>query len=570
MFNLKEIPFSKAGAYMVISDNDADFHGMGNAPGLYLRTIHGFSKTPFVAKLIPTENGRITEYHCEAEPDQLIIKMKNSQIKVCFHDDTTILFKGVGDKAGITFDYLTAGGPYDYIYEIPCEDQVRYMSNCFKNNCRYLTWAIKGDTSLDQAWKEATAEYSRMQFTSKEGNLLVVLKEIEIEWDGSIEAYDYDTSQANTAEEFQGFYHSMPTVPAKYEQERELASYLNWSCYVRKDGFLTRDSMYMSKNWMCNVWSWDHCFNAIALSYQNPEKAWDQFIVMFDFQDKTGLLPDSINDVHIVWNYSKPPIHGWALSRMLKNMQLTDEQTEEAYIKLSKWTNWWLLYRDHDHDGICEYNHGNDSGWDNSTAFRIQPPVELPELQAYLIIQMEVLSSLAMQLKREQDALLWQQKSENMLKLMLEHCFEDGMPKAVKNVTHEVIETDSLILFESIVLGKRLPADIRENMIRVLKSDKFLTDFGYATESTVSKYYVSDGYWRGPIWAPSTMILLDGLYQCGEEELVKNVADKFAMMIQKSGCAENFDALTGEGLRDKAYTWTSSAFLVMTHEYLTK
>lgn len=34
--------------------------------------------------------------------------------------------------------------------------------------------------------------------------------------------------------------------------------------------------------------------------------------------------------------------------------------------------------------------------------------------------------------------------------------------------------------------------------------------------------------------------------------------------------AENFDALTGKPLRDQAYTWTASVFLVLAHEYLAR
>ena len=38
------------------------------------------------------------------------------------------------------------------------------------------------------------------------------------------------------------------------------------------------------------------------------------------------------------------------------------------------------------------------------------------------------------------------------------------------------------------------------------------------------------------------------------------------IMAQKSGMGENFDAQTGDALRDPAYTWTSSVFLVFAHE----
>ena len=95
-----------------------------------------------------------------------------------------------------------------------------------------------------------------------------------------------------------------------------------------------------------------------------------------------------------------------------------------------------------------------------------------------------------------------------------------------------------------------------------------MTKWGLATECPVSSYYRSDGYWRGPIWAPSTMLLADGLERCGEREFARKIAEKFAEMIKHGGCAENFDALTGTGLRDRAYTWTASVFLVLCHDYL--
>jgi putative isomerase len=118
-------------------------------------------------------------------------------------------------------------------------------------------------------------------------------------------------------------------------------------------------------------------------------------------------------------------------------------------------------------------------------------------------------------------------------------------------------------------LGKRLPEHILSHLIAGLKEKgRFLTDYGFATESTKSRYYETDGYWRGPIWAPSTMIILDGLANAGEEEFAREIAYKFCSMCKKSGMAENFNALTGEALRDNAYTWTSSVFLILANKFL--
>jgi hypothetical protein len=37
-------------------------------------------------------------------------------------------------------------------------------------------------------------------------------------------------------------------------------------------------------------------------------------------------------------------------------------------------------------------------------------------------------------------------------------------------------------------------------------------------------------------------------------------------LCERSGFAENFDALTGDGLRDRAYTWTASCYLTFARE----
>ena len=44
--------------------------------------------------------------------------------------------------------------------------------------------------------------------------------------------------------------------------------------------------------------------------------------------------------------------------------------------------------------------------------------------------------------------------------------------------------------------------------------------------------------------------------------------DSMPDMVSASGFAESLDALTGEDPRDRACTWTASAFLAMAAEYL--
>jgi putative isomerase len=276
------------------------------------------------------------------------------------------------------------------------------------------------------------------------------------------------------------------------------------------------------------------------------------------------MLPDFANNRSVLWNFTKPPIHGWTLRRMWEqNDFVTAEKLLEIYKPLVKWTEWWLTFQDSDQDGIPQYNHGNDSGWDNSTIFHKGTPVESPDLSSFLVLQMEVLSELACKLGKNEEARKWMDESQALLNRMIEHFWNGQRFVAKRSGTHEIIESDSLVLYVPLILGNRLPPEILKKLVEDIKTKGFLTEYGLATELPNSPFYREDGYWRGPIWAPTTMLLVDGLVSSGEKKLALEVAEKFCAMATKSGMAENYDALTGSGLRDPAFTWTSSVFLIL-------
>ncbi len=346
---------------------------------------------------------------------------------------------------------------------------------------------------------------------------------------------------------YEKFLAGMPAAPAGFEYSRKLAAYLLWSCCMNPDGNFRRETVLMSKRFMCNCWSWDHVFNAIALSGSEPKLAWDQFATLFDHQYENGYMPDGIGADNLMLFMTKPPIHGWGLNKMMERMTLTPEQLAQAYRWLSNWTKYWLTERLDKKSGLSAYRYGCDSGWDNSTAFNHKPPVVLPELQAFLVIQMEVLGKLAAKLGKAEEAKSWQAKSDDLLKRMFAYDYGPW--------------SDSLIYHVTVILGHRMPADQRARYVAPLKTDRFLTEWGLASEALKSPKYEYNGYWQGPIWAPYTLLMIDGLRDMGETEFANDLARRFMLLFRKGGSAENFDPITGQGLRDLAYTWTSSVFL---------
>ncbi len=562
--DLRQTPYSCRGSYLALSFLNENHHGYGNAAGLHLRTLHNSTITPLIARLT---------LHCSGEPclpasllEDAALRLENGGkvLECCFANDRTLLFHG-GPGCSLTLDFLTENGPYDYIYPLLHEGRTLYMANCYKNNCQYLIVPQHGDCKLDQQWEESSSLWSHLTFSGDAGFRFALL-EIETEWDQVLPEEDFDAARARTDADFRTFRSAFPALPEACRAMGDLAVYVDWSCLVRPGGFLRREGMLMSKNWMNNVWSWDHCFNALALADCHPEMAWDAYIIMADHQDVSGRLPDSISSQHIIWNYCKPPIHGWALRRLMAHMTLSPRQLEEAYDFLSRWTLWWMNFRRR--DGLYYYNHGNDSGWDNATAFSLLPPVATPELQAFMIVQMEMLSDLAHRLNRTEDAQRWQSEADNHLAIFLERCFRDDLPVAIQLSTGKIVENESLLPYEILVLGERLPERVREKVISLVGSEKFFTAHGFATESPASPFYRDDGYWRGPIWAPSTLLMIDGLEKCGAAELAQEAARRFVDMAAANGFAENYDARTGKGLRDLAYTWTASVALVLARDYL--
>ncbi|MDK8183201.1 trehalase family glycosidase [Paenibacillus sp. UMB4589-SE434] len=564
-FDIHTVPFSRYGSFLTVSYLNA----AGSRPeGVYLRTVRGGDLTAGAAFRIELlENQSPVVYQVQATPTRLRLKSARGYADLCICSAAAVRWKSHGVGVRLTLE----GGDYDYAMQLADN---RWEINSFLNEVRFMANRLQGTLSVDAPWNRTRCTHVALQFEpDDDGCAEFTIEEYRTVWQELSHSTTFEQDVEQVDAEFQQWLTgTLQTGDPALSKGRELAAYITWSCIVPKGGYLTRSAMYMSKNWMTNIWSWDHCFNAMALIRSNPELAWDQYMIFFDRQDESGLLPDFMNDKYALWNCNKPPIHGWTLLWMMERSDwIGERQLLEVYEPLSRWTRWWFNYRDDDRDGVPQYNHGNDSGWDNSTIFHERGAVESPDLCAYLVLQCEVLMRIAERIGRPHDGTAWRNLRERTLALMLEHFWHNGEMRALRSGSHEPLGGDSLLVYLPIILADRLSADVKEWLVNGLAdSSKFLAPHGFATESLSSEAYESDGYWRGPIWAPVMMLLVDGLVRAGERGLAQTAADRFCRMAEKSGMAENFNAMTGEGLRDRAFTWTSSVYLMLAHEYITE
>jgi glycogen debranching enzyme len=299
-------------------------------------------------------------------------------------------------------------------------------------------------------------------------------------------------------------------------------------------------------------------------------------MVPFDWITPEGRLPDSINHSEILYDYTKPPIYGWTAFKLLnflssdskKNVfdAVPTERLTDLYDKIKRNTEWWYTCRGSTNGlKIPWYTHGNDSGWDNATCYDRQTMAASPDLAAFLIIQNDFLAQAAHHLGKGDAEKEWEQKRDNMIEALLE-LWDDQNKEFMFQDAYNLSQwsTQTLLKYIPLVAAPHLPKHIVNSTVEGIQSH--LTEWGLATEDPTSPSYESDGYWRGPIWAPPTLLIESGLRAGGEVELADEISKRFLRLCGKSGFAENYDAKTGEGLRDLSYTWSASVYLVLRRE----
>lgn len=546
------MPFSRFGSFLTISKIKDDF---------YIRTVRGgdfhLSKL-FKIEILDFNNNKLT-YEVEARPNLISFNCISGKVEFCIDGKSLLRFRG----KGVILRLIACLESYDTFISMGSY----YELNSYREGIRMGLKSLRGDINIETEWKVIGSTKADIYFNTSCDKFEGVIEEyiVSPQYINDDSFNDFDGVTYEIEEEFNNWLSNSLKGVKEFEGGREQAAYITWNTVVPSEGKLTRKAMYMSKNWMTNIWAWDNCFNALALSYWNMEMALDQIKIFFDNQHSTGMLPDFINNNICYYNSTKPPIYGWIL-RIMMNLNkdyFTLERLKQIYYPLKRVTEWWLEHRDCNKDGIAQYNHGNDSGWDNSTVFNYGVPVDSPDLSAFLVLQMEVLYEIALQLNLKED-FYWKDKAKELLEKMIAYFWDGSEFKAKATLTGENIDSKSLLTYIPLILGERLPKNIREKLIKDIKYDKkFITENGFATEEIDSSFYKEDGYWRGAIWAPSTFIMVKALEACGEKQLAIDISKKFCTMAQRSGMAENFGALTGEGLRDRAFTWTSSVYLLL-------
>ena len=558
-FDVREIPFSRRGSWLDLSPVVA-LHTRTDTIHLvsHRNGFHG------VLALRPERDGRPVETTWSADPAVLTWAREDGRVEAAFAGTDAVRLRGSG--LALRLGDAAAGlTPFTgtYLFTDPSDAAVVFTS--YETGHRYRVTMLRGEHSVEGS--EALGEATRsILLGSDGGDWEAEVREATSQQSVPAEAATFEEVVADSAEDFASYLDDLAPWRDERTPAAALAAYVLWSATVAPSGLLGRESVLMSKHWMDKLWSWDHCFNAMALAPGRPDAALDQFLAPFDHQDDRGALPDSVTHTEVLYNYVKPPIHGWALNRLRATSAraLDTDELERIHDGLVRWSRFWIDSRRRPGHDLPYYQHGNDSGWDNSTTFDLDRVIESPDLAAFLAVQLEVLADLADELGHPSAG--WRKVGDELVRTLVDQLWTGTEFVAVGALSGRRSTGTSLLNLLPLVLGDRLPSDIRTTMADRLGDH--LTDYGPATEPVSSPHYQDDGYWRGPIWAPSTALIEDGLRRSGFAAVADVVSERFRALCEKSGFAENFDARTGAGLRDRAYTWTAAVYLLFAADHV--
>ncbi|MDR1558636.1 MAG: hypothetical protein LBS84_02855 [Clostridiales bacterium] len=579
LVDIRRMPFGRRGSYMTIYLDDITDGTYANSV-LYLGTARGESLAygkSLLLLITPVYNGRPVPYSIQTTSAVLKLETLYGFIEFCMAEERLIRIRGKG--VGLRLERQFGNHECAREMEEGCWEVI------FRKMFAWLLVPIIGTLTVDAPykWLECGGNYMKADFSPEEGGV----------FEAAIQEYDqngrkraafdpFDVCVTNVMSDFEAERETLPCLHPEYRHRGDMAAWTLWSCTLPPVGFVKEPMITMGRmRGITQFYGWQQSYQAMIHS-KDIQYAWRLLVSMFNHQDDAGQLPDFINGV--IKNYAtcKAPFQGFVIDWLLNNSDISGiskEQIAELYYPLCRWTRWWFDYRDLNHDGIPEYNHGDESGDDDSSIMRMGIPVSCPELCAYLALQMEMQGKLAKMLALNDEAEKWLKRSKEMIALMIDTFWIGDRFVAYQGRNMEnLVDAESISRYKPLMLGKRLPKDIRKKMLADLcDENKYLSSCGITSEAMDSPDFLMFGsYMHGPVVAPVQFLMTVAIHNAGDAKLAKEVARRYCDAVNRYGAYQMFNPYTGMGVetmrdspaRRAMYTsWASGIFLFLAEHY---
>jgi hypothetical protein len=434
---------------------------------------------------------------------------------------------------------------------------------------RNLAYASNGTCVLNRITPKGGGYV--VDFVVEAGGDCAIVITIRETLDLSQEVLPFSTAYSAARDRWERWFGRVPPVDERYRPMYAYAWWVMANNLISPVGRITYEAMMPSKINYVGLWLWDSALHALAYRHVDPELARDQIRAMVAHQLSDGMMPDAVYDEGVIAEIdhpvraevTKPPILAWAALK-LQETGPDLEFLREIYVPLVRWNAWWFAMNDDDVDGLAQYNHPYSSGLDDSPLWDYGMPVEPPDLNTYLCVQMGSLAMIAEYLGMDSEGAMWRRRAEAIVRRMLEDFWDEeaGVFRALHN--EEPIPVVTPFNLYPLWTGQ-LPAEIRDRLIDHLTNpEEFWGEYVIPTVSRNDPNYDPATMWRGPVWANINYFFVEALHQVGRDDLAGALRDKtLELVMSHSSIHEYYNAETGERPKEAAdmFGWTAAVFI---------
>ena len=561
LFNiLGGLPFTRRGAWFGI------FADMFMRPIYGTRLFIGSRRGSVIErgsnefmKFFPMYRGEKTDYEILTSATELILRTAYGDIRCLFAAPDLLYFKG---EKGLSLR-LEKAMPQHEVMKKRGDKGWEQLASWLGT---LLYYPVKGSLEMKADWDYETLSTPLVRGTvlpDEDGEFLLAVQESQ--YDNKVRPHypTYEEGLRDVTADWQDFVDHMPKLRDEFAALQPEALYTEWSFIVNPSGRMEYPLIFMTGNAFAS--SWQMIQNAVAFKDNIPLR--NAFLLNYLCeQAPSGQLPDFFDDARSAPQGLKSPIQGWGLKWIMKDHDLFAEMPEKDLLRMYQgygaWADWFMKYRDDDHDGLPECDHG-DEHMDDATTYVDCPEIESPDQPAYLILLYEALGDLAGFLGKTDEQVEWYRRKDEMLALLIRELWNGEMFIARTARTHEPIISGSLVHYMPLVLGKRLPQEIIDKMTSdIMEEGVFLTQYGLASERLDSEQYRIMGFARGFVRPPWQLLLLTGMYDAGKIEEAKMIATRYCLAMKDNGFHLLIDPREA-GRSSFACSWPTCVFLIL-------
>ena len=381
-------------------------------------------------------------------------------------------------------------------------------------------------------------------------------------------------------------------------------------------------------------WNWDSAFIALGYSYFNLNYTFNEIETLLSGQWKDGMIPHilfHIKDTSYTPNYkawncgtkisssgiTQPPILASILRLIIERQKFSKKEIikfTSIILKIKKYLEWFIRYRDPKRTGLISILHPWESGYDNSPLWdEPMSNIKIDKDLKYKRKDNKIVNASQRPLKIDYDRYV---TIKNHLKQMkynpktlyykskfnvVDVGFNSLFLKALKDLVFllKQINKSSSSLNKYIYLNEKkivklfntkkmtfknkdlknktsieipaitnyfmLFADLRnnnvnKNLIKSLKKYYKKEKYLFPSISSKHKSFDEKRYWRGPVWINCNWIIYQGLKN-KDKKFAEIIRKKTIKLVEKRKFREYYSCKTGLGMGAKNFSWSAALYL---------